>query len=49
MNLITFRGRSVVRDLKQRSSAHLEHFLVAADWLATNQDRQGGWSVPVER
>uniref|UniRef100_A0A915PQ54 heparosan-N-sulfate-glucuronate 5-epimerase n=1 Tax=Setaria digitata TaxID=48799 RepID=A0A915PQ54_9BILA len=46
---ITFRGHSVIRDFKQRSSAHLEHFLTAADWLVNNQDKHGGWSVPVER
>ncbi|VDK85514.1 unnamed protein product [Litomosoides sigmodontis] len=49
LDSITFRGRSVIRDFKQRSSAHLEHFLIAADWLASNQDELGGWSVPVER
>uniref|UniRef100_A0A0R3RT09 heparosan-N-sulfate-glucuronate 5-epimerase n=1 Tax=Elaeophora elaphi TaxID=1147741 RepID=A0A0R3RT09_9BILA len=49
LDSITFRGRSVIRDFKQRSSAHLEHFLIAADWLISNQDEYGGWSVPVER
>ncbi|CAG9533610.1 unnamed protein product [Cercopithifilaria johnstoni] len=49
LDFIIFRGRSVIRDFKQRSSAHLEHFLVAADWLTSNQDEHGGWSVPVER
>ncbi|VDK32697.1 unnamed protein product [Gongylonema pulchrum] len=49
LNSISFRGRSVIRDMKQRSSAHLEHFLIAAEWLAVNQDQQGGWPVPVER
>ncbi|VDK82484.1 unnamed protein product [Onchocerca ochengi] len=46
---IIFRGHSIIRDLKQRSSAHLEHFLIAADWLTNNQNEHGGWSVPVER
>ncbi|MCP9261278.1 D-glucuronyl C5-epimerase [Dirofilaria immitis] len=49
LDSITFRGHSIIRDLKQRSSAYLEHFLIAADWLANNQDEYGGWSVPVER
>ncbi|KAL3994132.1 D-glucuronyl C5-epimerase C-terminus family protein [Acanthocheilonema viteae] len=49
LDSIIFRGRSIIRDFKQRSSAHLEHFLIAADWLISNQDEYGGWSVPVER
>lgn len=49
LDSITFRGHSVIRSFEQRSSAHLEHFLVAADWLTNNQDEHGGWSVPVER
>ncbi|OZC10043.1 D-glucuronyl C5-epimerase [Onchocerca flexuosa] len=49
LHSIIFRGHSIIRDLKQRSSAHLEHFLVAADWLTNNQNEHGGWSVPVER
>ncbi|EFO22995.2 hypothetical protein LOAG_05488 [Loa loa] len=49
LDSITFRGRSVIRNFKQRSSAHVELFLVAANWLTSNQDEYGGWSVPVER
>ncbi|VDN87872.1 unnamed protein product [Brugia pahangi] len=41
--------RIIYENFEQRSSAHLEHFLVAADWLTNNQDEHGGWSVPVER
>lgn len=46
---ITFEQHSWIRNLQQRSSAHLERFLVAADWFISNQDQYGGWPVPVER
>uniref|UniRef100_A0A0M3IRN3 HET domain-containing protein n=1 Tax=Ascaris lumbricoides TaxID=6252 RepID=A0A0M3IRN3_ASCLU len=45
---ITFEQHSWIRNLQQRSSAHLERFLVAADWFISNQDQYGGWPVPVE-
>ncbi len=45
-----FRGQStVVQRVSQRTSAHMELFLTAADWFLNNQDKDGGWSVPVER
>ncbi|VDN03778.1 unnamed protein product [Thelazia callipaeda] len=46
---VMFWKHSVIRDLKQRSSAHLEYFFIAADWFTDNQDKHGGWPVPVER
>uniref|UniRef100_A0A914ZVE7 heparosan-N-sulfate-glucuronate 5-epimerase n=1 Tax=Parascaris univalens TaxID=6257 RepID=A0A914ZVE7_PARUN len=46
---ITFEQHSWIRNLQQRSAAHLERFLVAADWFISNQDQYGGWPVPVER
>lgn len=46
---ITFRGRCVVREVRQSSSAHMEQFLTAADWFIKNQNERGGWHVPVDR
>ncbi|XGW17836.1 hypothetical protein V3C99_002445 [Haemonchus contortus] len=47
---IGFRGAVVVRQkIVQARNAHMKFFLTAADWLASNQDDEGGWSVPVER
>lgn len=46
---ISFDGHSAIRQLQQRTSAHLEHFLNAANWFVANQDEDGGWSIPVER
>uniref|UniRef100_A0A0M3J7P5 heparosan-N-sulfate-glucuronate 5-epimerase n=1 Tax=Anisakis simplex TaxID=6269 RepID=A0A0M3J7P5_ANISI len=46
---LVLRGHSWLHSLKQRSSAHMEQFLVVADWFLSNQDDDGGWSVPVER
>uniref|UniRef100_A0A183VG95 heparosan-N-sulfate-glucuronate 5-epimerase n=1 Tax=Toxocara canis TaxID=6265 RepID=A0A183VG95_TOXCA len=46
---LVFRGHCWIRDVRQRSSAHIEQFLVAADWFISNQDEHGGWPVPVER
>lgn len=46
---IAFSGQVLIKDLRQRSAAHLDFFQVAADWFLTNQNERGGWSVPVER
>ncbi|KHJ85665.1 hypothetical protein OESDEN_14604 [Oesophagostomum dentatum] len=45
-----FRGLVAVRQrIEQSENAHRKSFLTAADWLVSNQEENGGWSVPVER
>ncbi|KHJ85958.1 D-glucuronyl C5-epimerase [Oesophagostomum dentatum] len=45
-----FRGHVAVRQrIEQSENAHRKSFLTAADWLVSNQEENGGWSVPVER
>ncbi|KAJ1348373.1 hypothetical protein KIN20_003663 [Parelaphostrongylus tenuis] len=45
-----FRGNASVRQrIHQARNAHRKFFLTAADWLSSNQNKEGGWAVPVER
>uniref|UniRef100_A0A158P839 heparosan-N-sulfate-glucuronate 5-epimerase n=1 Tax=Angiostrongylus cantonensis TaxID=6313 RepID=A0A158P839_ANGCA len=45
-----FRGITSVRQrIHQAQNAHRKFFLTAADWLCSNQNKEGGWAVPVER
>uniref|UniRef100_A0A1I7XPP4 Heparosan-N-sulfate-glucuronate 5-epimerase n=1 Tax=Heterorhabditis bacteriophora TaxID=37862 RepID=A0A1I7XPP4_HETBA len=45
-----FRGKLTVRQkVRQSSSANDKFFITAADWMVKNQNKEGGWSVPVER
>lgn len=45
-----FRGIASVRQrIHQGQNAHRKFFLTAADWLSSNQNKEGGWAVPVER
>ncbi|VDM56917.1 unnamed protein product [Angiostrongylus costaricensis] len=45
-----FRGITSVRQrIRQAQNAHRKFFLTAAEWLCSNQNKQGGWAVPVER
>ncbi|KAK6056762.1 D-glucuronyl C5-epimerase [Cooperia oncophora] len=47
---VGFRGAVIVKQrIVQSRNAHFKFFLTAADWLASNQDDEGGWAVPVER
>lgn len=40
---------SIKLPLKQQNNAHYEKFMQSVEWLLTNQNSKGGWSVPVER
>lgn len=45
-----FRGQLTVRQqISQQKGQPLHAFQSASDWLVMNQDKKGGWSVPVER
>ncbi|KAF1761860.1 hypothetical protein GCK72_010119 [Caenorhabditis remanei] len=45
-----FRGQLTVRQqINQRVEQHSHAFRSAADWMIQNQDKKGGWAVPVER
>lgn len=45
-----FRGQLTVRQqISQREEQHSHAFRSSADWLVENQDKKGGWAVPVER
>lgn len=46
---ISFSGDSFVKNIRQRSSSNLDNFLVAAKWFLSNQNDNGGWSVPIAR
>ncbi|ULU00627.1 hypothetical protein L3Y34_001226 [Caenorhabditis briggsae] len=45
-----FRGQLTVRQqIAQRKEQDSHAFRSSADWLVENQDKKGGWAVPVER
>lgn len=45
-----FRGQLTVKQqINQKAEQHSHAFRSAADWMVQNQDKKGGWAVPVER
>lgn len=45
-----FRGQLTVKQqIHQRKEQHSHAFRSSSDWLVENQDKKGGWPVPVER
>ncbi|XP_046376711.1 D-glucuronyl C5-epimerase-like [Haliotis rufescens] len=46
---ITIRGHGHLDNLTLSSSAHLEHFYDAANWLVSHQNDRGGWPIAVRR
>ncbi|XP_041378437.1 D-glucuronyl C5-epimerase B-like [Gigantopelta aegis] len=49
ITIITIRGHGWLDNLTLASSAHLDGFYSAADWLVTHQNDRGGWPVMVRR
>lgn len=35
--------------IKQKNNANFEKFMQATEWILSNQNSKGGWSVPVQR
>lgn len=46
---ISFHGQGQLSNVTLSSSAHLDHFYDAANWLVRHQDDQGGWPIMVKR
>lgn len=46
---LSVRGYGQIANVTLSTTEHLEFFFLAADWLAENQDKNGGWPIDVTR
>lgn len=46
---LSFRGHGFIDNITLSSTAHLDHFFNAANYLLNHQDYKGGWPIMVQR